>query len=77
MSRSAFCALPIVILAIFTAPAAAATEQECERRATNCLASCADLYSIEGGGASYSKCVVSCDNKRKYCMITSRPAAKG
>lgn len=55
-------------------PAAAATQAQCESRATECLGGCA---AIDSNKSTYGSCVNRCDRNRTSCLSSaSRPSAK-
>lgn len=54
--------------------ASAATAQQCETRATNCLGNCA---GIDSASSAYGRCVDKCDGARTACMDSASTGAKG
>jgi len=59
--------------ALLNSPAEAATTQQCEDKAANCVGRCADMTGGAGDwGGHQNKCLPYCDRRLIRCIIRTR-----
>ena len=70
--------LVAALMAAAANSASAATQQQCEGYATQCLGDCAGIdISTPKGNNAYGSCVNRCDRNRTWCLNDAAKAPKG